>query len=373
MKTLSFFKQQINEATNNTVNNFLWHLSAPSTHPKHIGDDLHEAFPLPVVVKSGQDAQASGNMYQHMRKGFHAAFPDDEAPEITKQKAKEAQKHFRTFMAERGGHTKDNKLNLLSENGKTKLSSGVGVQTVGLALAPHTTAGLNKFNLCPKASKECAANCLGLKAGGNRQFPENSLRRKTLVTQYVTEHPEHTARLMSHELSENEKWSEKHGYKPGFRPNVTSDLPYEHLMPKKFFDRHEKTQIYDYTKIASRLNNKDMPKNYSLALSHTGTGHDESNDKDAIKHLENGHVVAMVYQRGKDVPKPTHVEDVRTGKRYPIANGDDDDNVYDRHTSIGVQKTQGVVSGLKLKGVKNSDAGHFANKVDPDGVIRINK
>jgi hypothetical protein len=34
---------------------------------------------------------------------------------------------------------------------------------------------------------------------------------------------------------------------------------------------------------------------------------------------------------------------------------------------------QGVVSGLKLKGVKNEDAGAFANKVDKDGIIRINK
>jgi hypothetical protein len=67
---------------------------------------------------------------------------------------------------------------------------------------------------------------------------------------------------------------------------------------------------------------------------------------------------------------------MKTGNKYPIANGDDDDNTFDRHATTGLvdrKKGHGVVSGLKLKGVKNEDAGHFANPVDPDGVIRINR
>jgi hypothetical protein len=84
----------------------------------------------------------------------------------------------------------------------------------------------------------------------------------------------------------------------------------------------------------------------------------------------------MVYHRGKKIPNPTHVEDVKTGQRYPIVNGDKDDNTFDRHESAGLSEGgqgQGVVSGLKLKGIKNSDAGKFANPVDKDGIIRINK
>ena len=88
-------------------------------------------------------------------------------------------------------------------------------------------------------------------------------------------------------------------------------------------------------------------------------------------HLNNGGGVAMVHQKSKVTP--THVEDVQTGKRWKIVNGDNDDNVFDRHKAAGIPKTEGVVSGLKLKGVHNEDAGHFANKVDPDGIIRINK
>jgi hypothetical protein len=329
-----------------------------------------EAHGIDHIMAAGMENKPTGNLFHRLKEGFHAAFPEGETPEVTKQKALEARKHFRKFMTERGGHSAKNSLQLTGENGKTELSSGAGVQTLGLALAPHASSGY-KQNLCPKASSECRINCLGFTAGGNRQYPVASFRAKLLRTHYVAEHPEHAARLMSHEISENEAWSDKHGYKSGFRGNVTSDLPYEHLMPKKFFERHAKTQFYDYTKIASRVGSKNLPSNYSLALSHTGTDHEESNDKDVIKHLELGHVVAMVHQKSKITP--THVEDVQTGKRYPLVNGDKDDNVYDRHISAGIPKTEGVVSGLKLKGVSNEAAGKFANKVDPDGIIRINK
>ena len=393
---------------------FLHHLSSPTISEK---DTLEEAHDVETVKQAGLDNKPEGNLFQHLKQGFHDAFPEGETPEVTKQKAIESRQHFRTFMTERGGHAKKNTLQLTSENGKTVLSSGAGMQTIGLALAPHTSSGY-KHNLCPKASKECAENCLGFTAGGNRQYPEASFRAKLLRTQYVAEHPEHAARLLSHEIGENERWTDENrsihnksggivGYhnikqdkvkssKPkeeshasvetklksgeyesrkinsGFRGNVTSDLPYEKLMPPAYFAKHKKTQFYDYTKVASRLKNpKDLPSNYTLALSHTGTGHIESNDKQAIEHLERGGVVAMVHQKSKIIP--THVEDVKTGKQYPVVNGDNDDNVYDRHRGAGIPKTQGVVSGLKLKGVSNAAAGSFANPVDDDGIIRINK
>lgn len=326
-----------------------------------------KAYPVEQITQQGIENRPKTNLYQNLKAGFHAAFPENEDPKETKQKARLARKHFRQFMSERGGHARRNTSNLTSENGKTKLSSGEGVQTTGLALAPHHSSGYEE-DLCPNSSSECRSSCLGFTAGGNKQYPENAFRAKLLRTQYLAEHPENAARLLSHEISENEKWSERNGYKPGFRANVTSDLPWHKLMPRAFFDRHNKTQFYDYTKNPKRLDH-DLPPNYSLALSHTGTGHDESNDADVINSLNKGHVVAMVHQKGKVTP--THVEDTSTGRRYPIVNGDEDDNVYDRHRAAGIPKTQGVVSGLKLKGIKNEAAGYFANKVDDDGIIRL--
>jgi hypothetical protein len=328
------------------------------------------SYSLKRVMKAGQEAQSGENLYKRMKAGFHAAIVADEDPAVTERKAAESRRHFRQFMADRGGHSESYSSDLTTENGKTQLSTGAGFQTIGIGMAPHGSSGLENFDLCPNASTECKKNCLGFTAGGNKQYPEPSLKRKVLVTQYFTEHPEHAARLLSKEISENEKWSDKNGMRSGVRLNVTSDIPYEKMMPEHFWKRHAATQFYDYTKNAK--NTRNLPANYFKGLSHTGTGHDESNDKQAIEELNRGGVVAMVYQRGKKIPNPTHVEDVQTGKRWRIVNGDDDDNLFDRHANAGIPKTEGVVSGLKLKGVKNEDAGKFANKVDPDGIIRIN-
>lgn len=426
MKTFQHF---IGEAENKydldhfpVLHNFLQHLSSPWMNKTRSGkpgkekakDVKEDAFPVKDIQAKGREVldKRGGNPFAHMKAGFHAAFPEGEHPDETKKKAGEAQKHFRKFMHERGGHVANNSANLMGENGKTRKSSGEGVKTVGLAMAPSKHSGY-AHDICPKASGECRKNCLGLTAGGNRQYPEAALRAKVLRTHYVHEHPEHAARLLSHEIGQNEKDAKnvktyhvgehkfntkpeanahikEHGgqvdkvtsnpHKSGVRMNVTSDIPYEHLMPKKFFDKHKDSQFYDYTKIPGRLHNEHKPENYHLSLSHTGTGHAESNDKDVVHALKHGHVVAMVHHRGKDTPHPTHVEDVQTGHRYPIANGDDDDNTFDRHEQHGIKHVNGhgvgehsgIVSGLRLKGVTDKAAGKFANKVDPDGIIRIN-
>ena len=68
--------------------------------------------------------------------------------------------------------------------------------------------------------------------------------------------------------------------------------------------------------------------------------------------------------------------DHSTGKRYPVVNGDDDDNTFDRHATAGLKEGRaghGVISGLVLKGVKNESAGPFANEVHSDGTAKINK
>ena len=242
----------------------------------------------------------------------------------------------------------------------------------------------NFFDVCPAASKECRANCLGLKAGGNRQYPEMALRAKVLRQRFVMEHPEHAARLISHEISRNEKFCDEHeslhdkdnnivGYinkktgkvraenapkgeegkrmhaavkeqyangelnrrpiESGTRLNVTSDLDYASLMPSKFFERHSKTKFYDYTKRHGSIA-KPLPSNYTLGLSSTGDGHAESNTHEVIKHLERGGIVAMVYKRGKDQPRARVVKVAGSApgeKEWPVVDGDNDDNLDQRH------------------------------------------
>lgn len=414
-------------------------------------------------LKRGEAPKPMSGARNRMKEGFHAAFPDGEHPDITKSKAKESQEHFRKFMHEEGGHAKDNKLTMLGQNGKTKSSTGVGMNTVGLSISPGTgnrdgEKKRGEFDACPNATDECRKACLGWTAGGNRQYKEISDRAKILRKRYVMEHPEHAARLISHEISENEDWTSKHNtvhnsngdivghkniktgkvksenpkaeshddvkkkldsgeyhekpMKSGVRMNVTSDLQYHRMMPKKFYERHHKSDFYDYTKNHGSLDDKDKPKNLTLGLSHTGDSHRESNSHETIKNLRNGGISAMVYKRGADQPKAKRVK-VHGSKEgedeWKVVDGDSDDNVHTRHESAAQEhdalakhhheaaasapnekvaqghkeeaakhekiaqeyrdKKRGVVSGLQLKGVKNEEAGHFANSVDKDGTI----
>ena len=413
------FKSFITEATGSTalttipgmpenLHNFMFHLSGPSdptralneaaeyydqleeaerkrdvidvggAQPKFNPDDAaHPSMNLPktrsMIDMARKDIPA-GNVHKRIGQGFQSTFKSmaGESPKESRAKLKESHSALHEFAKSRGFK---GKFPLLGSNMKTEKSSGEGVLTKGLTLAPHTTSGLHGFDSCPKASSECKKGCLGLTAGGNRQYPDAALSSKVIRTHFIAKHPEHAARLLDNEIGNHVKNATKKGMKAGVRLNVTSDISWEHHAPQ-LFDRHPNAQFYDYSKLHNRVGHPNLPKNYHLTLSHTGTGHAESNDKAAVDTLKKGHVVAMVYHRGKKIPHPTHVEDVKTGQRYPIVNGDKDDNTFDRHESIGRtggKKGHGVVSGLQLKGIKNEEAGHFANKVDKDGIIRINK
>lgn len=348
---------------------------ADSTHILN----AHKNMNLPKSSAMIQKAHEEGlghneNLHKKIGEGFRNAFSSmqKESPSDYKSKLKESKKVFEDFSKSRGYKAAPS---LLGENGKTKKSTGEGVHTLGLALAPHATNGIHNFDVCPRASKECRKNCLGTEAGGNKQYPDFALASKILRTHFIAKHPEHAARILDHEIGKHAKSATKNGYKPGVRLNVTSDISWEHHAPQ-MFSRHPDVQFYDYTKMHNRVGHPNLPKNYHLTLSHTGADHEESNDTHAAKALERGHVVAMVYHRGKNVPKPTHALDVKTGKKYPVVGGDEDDNTFDRHAQAGLtegKKGEGVVSGLRLKGVKNEAAGNFANKVDNDGIIRFNK
>lgn len=390
-----------------TLHDFLFHLSGPSDPVSGNTTGLQEAkvtlnltnktAGLPkttaMIDKANQEGLgANENLHRRIAQGFQSAFDsmENEDPKTYAERVRDSKRVFKEFAQSRGLKAATAP-DMLRGNMKTEKSSGEGVLTTGLNLAPHATAGLNGFDVCPKASQECRANCLGTEAGGNRQYPDTALSSKVLRTQFLAAHPEHAARLIDHEITQHEKRARKMGMIPGIRMNVTSDLSWEHYAPQ-LFQRHSGTQFYDYSKLPNRvlrslappvpgsnsnLNSMGHPVNYHLTLSHTGTDHAESNDKAVSEVLKRGGVVAMVFKRGKKSGGlPKEILDHATGNRYPVVNGDDDDNTFDRHTTSGRtegQPNQGVVSGLMLKGVKNEDAGAFANEVDSEGIAHINR
>lgn len=341
----------------------------------------HPAMGLPKtqhVISVGRKEMPEGNIHKRIGEGFKKAYSEmeNEKPHETRAKLAESKKVFQSF-AQARGYKANTAPKMLMGNLKTKKSSGEGVLTTGLNLAPHATSGLDHFDVCPKASAECRSGCLGLTAGGNKQYPDFALSSKVLRTHFLAHHPEHAARIIDSELHAHKRKAAREGMLAGVRMNITSDLAWEHHAPK-MFEKHKDVQFYDYTKMPNRVlrslapkakpedfhNKLGHPSNYHLTLSHTGTNHHESNDKDVVKVLEAGGTVAAVFKRStKGGHLPTHIEDVKTGKRYPVKDGDKDDNTWDRPNSV---------SGLKLKGIKDEHAGHFANHVDEDRIARIN-
>lgn len=395
--SLKEFKQWLEEAApsikiNNKIVDFLWHLTSPIDQRYHQLNEitLYDNKPKSArMVSIGQQNQTKGeNLHKRVHQGFTKALDEMETEDQATRRAKirESRKVASDFAKSygMGSHPdilggRNSKIkaspDLLGSN--TKLKKGAThISILGISLAPHETSGLNNYNICPKASTHCAANCLGLTAGGAKQFPDHALSSKIMKTHFMTQYPEHFARLLDHEIRLHSRKTQREGGIPAIRLNVTSDIPFEKYKSssgKSIIDRHSNTQFYDYTKLANRVGHPDTPKNYHLTLSSTGSNHSESNDSDVAKKLEDGHTVAMVIKK-KSVPA-THVEDMKTGKRYPIINGDNDDFTPGRHEEAGLirgKKGHGVVSSLTLKGVKNDAADVFAHDVHPDGIVRIN-
>jgi hypothetical protein len=390
-----------------TLHDFLFHLSSPVDKTTKT---LAEAVVLDV--KKGIKPQLPSNMVKSQRmidtahseglghgENLHKRIGHGMRSELQKMqsethresraKLREAKAVFRSFSRSRGlGGERDAKMmrgnmktnasatSLMRGNIKTEKSKNQGVLTTGLNLAPHTLSGMNDFDVCPNSSSECRQKCLGLTAGGNKIFPDHSLSSKILRTQFIAKHPEHAVRILDSEISAHKRKAKRKGLVPGFRLNMTSDIAWEHHAPE-LFKRHSDVQFYDYTKSHNRvLRHLDPksghPSNYHLSLSSTGTGHEESNDKHVGRVLHSGGVVAMVFKSKK---LPTHVVDHTTGRKFPVIDGNSDDNTFDRHAQAGLTEGKpghGVVSGLTLKGI-GVDPGNFAVPVDEDGIAHINK
>jgi hypothetical protein len=267
---------EIPEGIPKNIHDFLFHLSGPSDPTGNHNRSLSEAtlfdikrgdrpgaiqpptalahknmgMPKTALMISRSHEEGLGhseNLHKKIGAGFRKAFDEmtTEHPSDTRAKLKIARAAFRDFAQSRGLKAKTAP-KMMGGNMKTEKSSGEGVLTTGLNLAPHATSGLHNFDTCPNSSHECRKNCLGTEAGGNRQYPDAAMSAKVLRTHFIAAHPEHAARIIDHEITQHKKDAKKKGMIPGVRMNVTSDISWEHHAPK-MFERHKDVQFYDYT------------------------------------------------------------------------------------------------------------------------------
>ena len=284
--------------------------------------------------------------------------------------------------AKAGKKIRGGKKLLAGEETNTKLATSAknipALSTRGLSLSPADESGL--VNTCSCATAACKAACLNKAGRGAMNFTQERRRAKT---HFVIKKPKMAMSMLHSEIAAHEKSAVKGGKKPVVRLNVVSDIPYE-ILHKEVFTQHPNVQFYDYTKVNSRLYDKEgkkkqLPANYHLTLSSTGIKGDDQNWHHVRHHLNNGGVSAMVFavkagRGGKEGDAlPTHVHDEETGKRYRVIDGDKHDHRHLDHVFSDAHPGEGLIAGLRIKGGSKmlAKAGDFAVQPHASGIVTV--
>lgn len=167
-------------------------------------------------------------------------------------------------------------------------AAGKGYLTAALFLAPYKLSGKN---LCPHASKGCAAACLFTAGHGRYQRVQQARIRRA---QLYLENRDVFLALLREDIAKFSRYCRKRGQKPAIRLNGTSDIPWERVAPSFFVDFPE-VQFYDYTKSVRRMMaflSGDFPANYHLTFSRS-----ESNAQECLNVLQAGGNICAVFEK----------------------------------------------------------------------------
>lgn len=232
--------------------------------------------------------------------------------------------------------------NLLSTN--AKLSKSVdGWMILGLQLAPSTISGRN---VCPNASKGCAAACL-FTAG--RGAMSNVMQGRVNKTKWFFEDRASFMAKLHAEIAMAEFQATYDGRKLAVRLNTISDISWEKQTHegKTLMDHFPNVQFYDYTKNPQRalaFGLGTFPANYHLTFSRS-----EDNEEHAKVILANGGNVAIVFSTGKNDALPTNY------LGYKVISGDKSDARF--------LDEKNVVVGLTAKAKAKKDLSGFVVQV----------
>lgn len=191
-------------------------------------------------------------------------------------------------------------------NAKTKKGEKLGYITYGIHLAP---ASLSGFNVCQFASKGCTKACLNTAGRGNMSNVQKARINKTLL--FFKDRAAFLA-MMRKEVKAAINSAKRKNMIPCFRPNLTSDLPWEKF---GIIQEFPEVQWYDYTKSYRRALdwvNGSMPSNYHLTFSRS---EEEENQRQALEFLSMGGNVAVVFRNS--LPD--------TWEGYKVIDGDETD------------------------------------------------
>ena len=226
----------------------------------------------------------------------------------------------------------------------TLLSTGISntktaknsLKTFILYLAPYNQNSKG-INICPKASKGCAAACL-FTAGRGIMAPV--IKGRVKKTEYYLRDKKAFINQLAGEILQKYNTAKRKNEKIAFRLNGTSDLDFVYLLQKysglNIETLKDHAIFYDYTKIKGKIVKYLNHPNYFLTFSRA-----EDNDQTAAAVLAIGGNVATVF-RG-ELPQ--------TYKGHKVVDGDKSDLImcYNKN----------VILGLRAKGEAKKDTTGF--------------
>jgi hypothetical protein len=241
-----------------------------------------------------------------------------------------------------------------TDNHKTQKGEAKGWLTGIMHLAPSdlsTSSGGG--NVCPNASKECRQFCLN--TSGMGAMPTHQRRRIERTKLYFTDRPRFLEELRA-DIRKLIRQADKKNLRPAVRINGTSDLPHlARQMAQEFPD----VQFYDYTKVPEPWT-RTLP-NYHITFSRS-----ENNEHHALKALEHGVNVAVVFgiKKGDPLPETWHGYSVMDGDNHDLRFLDDSERP---------DPNKPLVIGLRAKGRgrgKGTDTGFVVNP-KPEQLVQI--
>jgi len=218
-------------------------------------------------------------------------------------------------------------------NAKTKKNE---LKTFILYLAPYTQ-NYKGVNICPKASKGCAAACLFTAGRGAFNNVQNARINKTNF--YIENKGLFIKKLAGEIIKETAK-AKKKGEKIAFRLNGTSDIDFIYLLEKyaglNVIDLMPTAILYDYTKIIGKVKKYLNHPNYYLTFSRA-----EDNETETLQALQMGANVSAVFSQ----ELPT------SWRGFNVVDGDVSDLV--------MLTAKNSILGLRAKGKARKDDSGF--------------
>lgn len=238
-------------------------------------------------------------------------------------------------------------LRILGESLKVVKGLKKGVATAILYLSPSTESVA--VDLCPDASEECSAACLGHSSGNLSMRPAMRARLwKTAL--FMIDRPLFH-RLISAEIMDLERKARRKKLLPAVRFDGASDTGYG----AKLAAQHPGVQFYDYTKSyvrylrylgwhadgVTRLSpDQRLPSNYHLTFSFSG-----HNEEECVDLLRRGGNVAVVFSARPGISDRVECEPIPAyWNRFPVIDADD--------TDVRFQDPKGTVAGLRFKAAR---------------------